>query len=120
MYDHYLVLGMFLGCIIAPSFFARRGVGNRRMWFVAGAAGLLALYIFSIRPWKDKMDWIAKNPPSISFNDAEPEPIPFGELTTDCCIASAFGLMLAGLVYKPNKNQNSIISAIGDRSTPHA
>lgn len=120
MLEPFLLMPIFFACLIAPSFLARRGVGNRRVWLVAGALGLLVLYIFSIRPYEHKMDYIAKNRPAIFFTHSDPEPLPFGELTTDCLIAGGFGLMLAGLVYKPNKDPKSIISTNADRSIPHA
>jgi hypothetical protein len=87
---------------------------------VAGALGLLALYIFSIRPNEEKVRSIIENPPVISFTDSYPEPLPFGEFATDCCVASAFGMMLAGVFYKPRKKENITILEKADRSIPHA
>lgn len=87
---------------------------------MAGALGLLALYIFSIRPNDEKVRSMIENPPTISFTDTYPEPFPFGEFTTDCCVSSAFGLMLAGVLYKPRKNENITILTKADRSIPHA
>jgi len=94
------------------------------MWLGAGLIGLLLVALYPVGYYEYTRLSFPSNSdgsPTITFQGTpiDTSMLPFGEDHV-CCFAGAFGLVLAGLVYKARKKENTTILDQADRSIPHA
>jgi hypothetical protein len=88
-----LHMALLASCVLAPSLVARRGIGAPWIWSGGGFTAFVAMCVYSIA-WSQGLSEFERT--------LDPPPLPLGGADV-YCFALAFGLMLAGLLYKPKK-----------------